>query len=269
MVIPRFIMQPLYTARKGFTLIELLVVIAIIAILAAILFPVFARARENARRSSCQSNLKQIGLGLLQYVQDYDEKYPSSQVDQVSVNGVSTNAVPWHFIVQPYVKSTQIFACPSNTNNTGFVRNTGNTIPKSYLCNGSGAAAAAANWGGIRPMNRPGVDGGGLAQAAIPSVATTILVMENGYLRDEPEMWATGDLVAVGPAANQVRLTNHLTTSNYLFADGHVKSLKPLATAVPVNLWNVNNTTNTGDANTGPGGSALQTQLAAQQSYMG
>ncbi len=62
--------------RFAFTLIELLVVIAIIAILAAILFPVFARARENARRSSCQSNLKQIGLGVMQYIQDYDEKYP-------------------------------------------------------------------------------------------------------------------------------------------------------------------------------------------------
>jgi prepilin-type N-terminal cleavage/methylation domain-containing protein len=63
--------------RRGFTLIELLVVIAIIAILAAILFPVFARARENARRASCSSNMKQIGLGFLQYTQDYDERMPS------------------------------------------------------------------------------------------------------------------------------------------------------------------------------------------------
>ncbi len=66
----------MFTKKKGFTLIELLVVIAIIAILAAILFPVFARARENARRSSCQSQLKQIALGHKQYIQDYDEKFP-------------------------------------------------------------------------------------------------------------------------------------------------------------------------------------------------
>ncbi|RYG66851.1 DUF1559 domain-containing protein, partial [bacterium] len=90
--------------RQAFTLIELLVVIAIIAILAAILFPVFGRARENARRSSCQSNLKQIGLGIIQYVQDYDEKFPSAMSDQVSVNGTMLNAVPWHFLIQPYIK---------------------------------------------------------------------------------------------------------------------------------------------------------------------
>ena len=72
--------KPITKTRSAFTLIELLVVIAIIAILAAILFPVFARARENARRSSCTSNLKQIGIGILQYVQDYDETYPRSRL---------------------------------------------------------------------------------------------------------------------------------------------------------------------------------------------
>jgi prepilin-type N-terminal cleavage/methylation domain-containing protein len=88
---------------KGFTLIELLVVIAIIAILAAILFPVFARARENARRSSCQSNLKQIGLGFMQYSQDYDGSIPGSVVNNIS----------WSTLMDPYIKSAQIFVCPS------------------------------------------------------------------------------------------------------------------------------------------------------------
>lgn len=99
--------------RSGFTLIELLVVIAIIAILAAILFPVFARARENARRSSCQSNLKQIVLGVTQYTQDYDEKFPL-------YSGARTTTVTtpygWADSLQPYLKSTQVYQCPSDTN---------------------------------------------------------------------------------------------------------------------------------------------------------
>jgi len=101
---------------KGFTLIELLVVIAIIAILAAILFPVFARARENARRASCQSNMKQIGLGSMMYVQDYDEMYP-----QVGGTGAGCGSyypitsLSWEQAITPYTKSTQIFQCPSDT----------------------------------------------------------------------------------------------------------------------------------------------------------
>src|SRR3954469_10319714 len=101
----------LRSPNRGFTLIELLVVIAIIALLAAILFPVFGRARENARRSSCQSNLKQIGLGIIQYTQDYDEKFPLSWNGQ----GWGATLTGWVMEVQPYLKSTQIFQCPSET----------------------------------------------------------------------------------------------------------------------------------------------------------
>lgn len=93
------------TNRRGFTLIELLVVIAIIAILAAILFPVFAQAREKARQSVCTSNLDQIGLGLTMYVQDYDETYPTSWA-----KGVPGDA---NFYIQPYLKNAGILQCPS------------------------------------------------------------------------------------------------------------------------------------------------------------
>ena len=134
--------------RKAFTLIELLVVIAIIGILAAILFPVFARARENARRTSCLSNLKQIGLGIMQYTQDYDERYPLSMwespatfgvgsggasgrtfieqpaprnlstpsgVFRVSAGATRTNYYSWMDFTAPYMKSVQIFVCPAKT----------------------------------------------------------------------------------------------------------------------------------------------------------
>jgi prepilin-type N-terminal cleavage/methylation domain-containing protein/prepilin-type processing-associated H-X9-DG protein len=100
--------------RRGFTLIELLVVIAIISILAAILFPVFARARENARKTSCLSNMKQMGLGLEQYKQDYDQVYPMAYFyknGSTSANGY----YHWSGTIQPYVKSHQLFVCPSHS----------------------------------------------------------------------------------------------------------------------------------------------------------
>ncbi len=97
--------------RKGFTLIELLVVIAIIAILAAILFPVFARAREKARQTSCLSNTKQLGLGIMMYVQDYDERCPSVYDDGL---GYPAGRIIWADKIFPYVKNRQIFLCPSS-----------------------------------------------------------------------------------------------------------------------------------------------------------
>jgi prepilin-type N-terminal cleavage/methylation domain-containing protein/prepilin-type processing-associated H-X9-DG protein len=98
-------------SSSAFTLIELLVVIAIIAILAAILFPVFAQAREKARAISCLSNEKQIGLGVLQYQEDYDEKNPGG------LNGYGSGS-GWAGQIYPYVKSTQVFLCPSDTGDT-------------------------------------------------------------------------------------------------------------------------------------------------------
>ena len=107
-----------FGGRRAFTLIELLVVIAIIALLAAILFPVFAQAREKARTATCQSNLKQLGIGILQYTQDYDEAYPLCWTG--SFNGTSFN--PIENLLDPYLKSAQIWKCPSRPS-TGYSGN--------------------------------------------------------------------------------------------------------------------------------------------------
>ncbi|HEX8463124.1 MAG TPA: DUF1559 domain-containing protein, partial [Abditibacterium sp.] len=116
----------LHRARRAFTLIELLVVIAIIAILASILFPVFGRARENARRSSCMSNMKQMGLGVIQYTQDYDEKFPQAYWYPDN-SGSGGGYAHWSGTIQPYIKSEQLFVCPSDAGGglapTNFVNN--------------------------------------------------------------------------------------------------------------------------------------------------
>ena len=240
---------------KAFTLIELLVVIAIIAILAAILFPVFARARENARRASCQSNLKQIGLSIMQYTQDYDEKLPFACW--------ADGSYPWHFTVQPYTKSWQVFTCPSYTK-TPTVTNAA-AASASYMCNGGGSysgTTGASGFGGQRPMERAPENAGGYqtsggaALAQLVSTAQTILVLDQAGGSGNPDLYKVANLD--GTDSN---LQNHLTTTNFLFADGHVKSLKPLNTiAGGVNEWTVDptNTTNAAPA-------ALQTNLGIQQ----
>ena len=243
-----------YTQRKrGFTLIELLVVIAIIAILAAILFPVFARARENARRASCQSNMKQIGLGLMQYSQDYDEKMVPSRNDSI------VNDTPWPILIQPYIKSTQLFKCPSNTSSAA-MDNTDNDpatpaptfIARSYIANGG---AEDVNWGGNRPMD----EDNGEAISRFDNPATTLVIIEMKD-RGSTRINNVSDFDTGGQS-----LMNHLGNSNFLFADGHVKALKPSATGAPVNLWTLQNKTAAADASTGPAPAALMAKLGAMQ----
>ncbi len=219
--------------RNGFTLIELLVVIAIIAILAAILFPVFARARENARRASCQSNLKQIGLGIMQYSQDYDELMISGRM---SPNNADNQGGNWQYMVQPYIKSYQVFACPSNTRNTDvmydgqvpLVAGAANPTVTSYVApievGGNGAAFGAR-----------GVAGPNLA--AFNNVAQTIMVADGNTANSDMRLtngnWTSATALGTnqnGKAGAPALFAGHLSTMNVLFVDGHVKAMKPLQT---------------------------------------
>ncbi len=228
---------PVLKTRSAFTLIELLVVIAIIAILAAILFPVFARARENARRASCTSNLKQIGLGLVQYVQDYDEKYP---LTFLNINGSSNGFQDaqdergWAYNIQPYMKSVQVFQCPSDSapsvdyslitdtfghQNNGYTdyaynRRLGNVV------GGPGGTPAPVNLSELTYVSNT------VAIAEIPGNggATSGATVCGGYgggCGTTPNDLARGRTVTSG--GTDGALQRHLEGSNIAFADGHVK----------------------------------------------
>jgi prepilin-type N-terminal cleavage/methylation domain-containing protein len=223
--------------ETGFTLIELLVVIAIIAILAAILFPVFARARENARRASCISNLKQLGLAFMMYTQDYDEQLP--------INGYSTASNPfttsWDIGIAPYTgikvqngASPEIFRCPSDTS----VDNR-----RSYSMVYTGNYASDGGASGLLGWDSSISFMVGVKLAAIPEPPMTILLAEHpsspsGVTPVYSNIFGTysGSYVqGIGSAANHQAQGNpdhqlHFDGWDYLFADGHVKWLRPDAT---------------------------------------
>jgi prepilin-type N-terminal cleavage/methylation domain-containing protein/prepilin-type processing-associated H-X9-DG protein len=214
------------SGAKGFTLIELLVVIAIIAILAAILFPVFARARENARRASCSSNMKQIGLGMMQYTQDYDEGLPLPKL----ADSPSTDyGRRWRGPIFPYVKSAQLFVCPSNTASANTMEP---AVPALNLPEFKASYAASYNF----------LQAGTITQ--IQSTSTKISIAEDreGYSVVAPHH-------NVGQMSGRL-FGRHLQTFNVLYADGHVKSLRPVRTATPVNQWGRHNDNSAACVNT-------------------
>ncbi len=202
----------------GFTLIELLVVIAIIAILAAILFPVFARAREKARQSTCTSNLKQIDLGLLMYAQDYDERFPRLY----SYENSSTELRWWEDKVQPYINNWQVTLCPSSTVYTYTYRRPPegpNPLQFTYDCNAmyGYTGAGTGGWGTGGPMNNAPIKMG-----EIRKPAECILVCEARSTREITRAERTD----CWDSDNGYIRKDHNEMAVWAFCDGHVKSMR-------------------------------------------
>lgn len=240
--------------RQGFTLIELLIVISIIALLAAILFPIFSRARENARRAACQSNLKQIGLAILQYAQDYDEIMVPGNLDgdfYTTGGGVQGTTVAdanykWMDLIYPYAKSEQVFNCPSGRTNQ----------PKYSYANSNNYGHYAAVMSYIDPT---GLDGPfsnyretspGVLLRNIPiklskfdDIANTVLVgdarasggnspyllswsLTPGFTLRDVGVDGNDPLNRTLISGSGAFSERHLSTLNILWADGHVKAVK-------------------------------------------
>jgi prepilin-type N-terminal cleavage/methylation domain-containing protein/prepilin-type processing-associated H-X9-DG protein len=226
------------TDRRGFTLIELLVVIAIIAILAAILFPVFAQAREKARSAACLSNAKQIGTAIMMYTQDYDETLPEYWDDSVgeSHNKGTPNPNPlgyWHNHLQPYIKSYQVFLCPSARSKDERTIDTGEGTPaqrKDLRWRGSGSYGWNYWYLGAWPGQIFT-----LAQVTVP--AETIAVGESSRLVNPgviyPAPLCEGSPSWAAAVKNQKQRADywrqfaarHQDGNDLVFVDGHAKWL--------------------------------------------
>ena len=247
--------------KRGFTLIELLVVIAIIAILAAILFPVFARAREQARKTSCVSNLRQIGAATLMYAQDYDEILPPVNLGACP----GPTSVSWADMIFPYVRNEKVFDCPSATNRMRLNRNvnpprfhrdrggTGAGVNTDCTTGSPVPARTNFNYGVNAFTSTGGATGRGpfhgsiLAMAAIPSPATTAGIADSRGASP----WSLGggsgayDFNSVDDQVDarrhwDGRSRNRAGMVNIMYMDGHAKFTN-LAQSVrrPGNIWTV------------------------------
>lgn len=223
---------------NGFTLIELLVVIAIIAILASILFPVFARARENARRSSCLSNIKQLGLAMMQYTQDHDEKLAPLLIDHgaagayILPNGQPSprSAMMWYHMLYPYMKNIQIMNCPSESR----VKWTDGTytggVPYGY--NRGAGGYCTSNCGVQLAVSLAS----GPSLSAIEDSSGTIMITDSvwyyvGFSGPMTEAEVKSDNCDINnngsPPNNSLCVRErHLGTVNSVFVDGHAKAMQ-------------------------------------------
>ena len=249
-------------SKFGFTLIELLVVIAIIAILASILFPVFARAREQARKAACQSNLKQLGLAMMQYVQDFDETYPVAQFD-------ASPTRYWYQVIEPYVKSTQVFVCPTagqirRVDGTDTVQHSGGygyniggtqlapTPAPNVRRNGFGYRTSGGNWWtptGTGPLKISTIqEAADTIQMADPSSNS---YQNNGFFAVAYANSSYMPVLHGGRVGPFTSSPQALTVppleggGNYLFADGHVKFIQATR-AWGSALWNVDKSNTSG-----------------------
>lgn len=231
--------------QKAFTLIELLVVIAIIAILAAILFPVFAQARESARMTSCLNNMRQLGLGLQMYAQDSDETFPSiyAGYDQ-NYKYIGHEGWMWKNAIAPYLKNKGIFRCPSNPvsdpdgpsndpnndrgNAFGHVMEKDGLMPQSYGMNAGATTWVDTGDPGNNWANKP------LKLASINRAANLVAIGEN--------TWREGDfgsdwfLNGTGQCDNHALYTHRGFDGpmNFTYFDGHSKNKKPKSLVFPL-----------------------------------
>jgi prepilin-type N-terminal cleavage/methylation domain-containing protein/prepilin-type processing-associated H-X9-DG protein len=222
---------------RGFTLVELLVVIAIISILAAILFPVLAKARARARCTSCATHMQQIGAALLMYAQDFDERLPRPWWFQEVEAGIwpgwykpdaSSPSGGWCYCgwerkIGPYLASHIIFVCPDDF----FLLNRADPWGQPRLPQDDtsyGINAAACSYSALADFDRPG---------------ETILVAETKGWHRADYTRGGGDPREVDHPADLFMCDGqrHHHGANYVFVDGHVKWLPPSATLAPVNLW--------------------------------
>jgi len=211
--------------NQGFTLIELLVVIAIIAILAAILFPVFAQAREKARQTTCASNLKQLGLGEMMYAQDYDQHYLPWWGDGV------TKGQGWSSILMPYVKNEQLFTCPSD----GISR--GKNKKRSYTMNGDWYSPDQRGLSRSYTTDKgTGPPLGGYSESEVEQPANTIMFCDrweaNNFLLGQG--WSvSASECHLHQGTGNTGLNNHMDATNFSMADGHVKWIN----RTTANMW--------------------------------